>query len=202
VIFPKDVAELIAKGKKTQARRRVKAGAAGSIKDSPYQPGHDYTIQWRDRQPDGDRLVTTTRVIVTELRREPITQITLAEARLEGHADITEFARCWLGPRAQTWDTRKVLDRFHALQQIVWVISFRRGAADTPILLHKYSEYGYTTLPGKAMRGEGEPVDPEIEKYYAHQAAENYRKQPRDWGRDVAKTRRAVEHRRQRKDAA
>lgn len=86
-------------------------------------------------------------ITVTEVRREPLAELSLADARREGYAGVQGALEGW--------------KRTHGLpqpDQLVWVVSFARGdesefvAQDTPVYLRRGG--GYTTVGDVLAAGE------------------------------------------------
>jgi hypothetical protein len=105
MIFTAAAVTQISEGKKTMTRRLVKTGETLC----PYEPSHAYAIQ-----PAGGR--SKDRLTVSEVRQEKLGDITIKDAKREGHRNIPEFVACWL-----------VEHGLYAADLDVWVISFAKG---------------------------------------------------------------------------
>lgn len=197
MIFRLELARLIAQGKKTQTRRRVKSGES----KCRYVEGRAYTIQTGRGKPGNGQIT------ITAVRQERASDITLHDAKREGFRTTSEFLEYW--------------DQLHGegfRDALVWVISFERGdTRDTPRLLRasapqapvckaqvRYADgkmracnrafqdeqdvckcgarrppesdedHGYTTRRVNALKGEGEPVSERMLERYAEAGRERH----------------------------
>lgn len=152
MIFDRDLARKVLHGQKTQARRIVVANM-----DCRYQPGRSYAIQ------PGTNKASIGRLLVTDLRTEPLGDLTFDDARREGFRTRDEFFERW-GSRYRKVDK----------EQPVWVITFKLDDRETVRLLHKFSERGYTTERHEAMEDESEGVDAKTLERFAKDNAERF----------------------------
>jgi hypothetical protein len=166
ILAPTEVRQVLA-GKKTQARRR----AAG---DAPcaYVPGHDYPLERLKSPSELDELerariarpvrpnaqarpprIAVARIVVTEVRREPLGEISLADANREGHRTTDAFRADWVARHDRRWlaglgadpDPAALVARFHERHAAadVWAIGFELDRSAAPRLLAARGERGY-----------------------------------------------------------
>lgn len=103
MIFSKGLHELVLDGRKTQTRRPI----TGDV-SCRYSAGRTYAVQ------PARTAKSVGRILVTDIRREYVGDITPADARAEGFADTQAFFDRW--DELYGWRGR-ALD--------VWVITFR-----------------------------------------------------------------------------
>jgi uncharacterized protein YhfF len=115
LIFTTQMAKLIGAGRKSQTRRVVKPGET----ECRYKPGHSYALQVGRGKP------ATSRITVTEVRRERLGDIDLRDVKREGFRTTDDFRDYW-----------RALHGRYDPDTTVWVISFQRGDhADRPRFL-------------------------------------------------------------------
>jgi uncharacterized protein YhfF len=164
MIFKPELARQVARGSKTQTRRRVKSNE-GTCR---YQIGRDYAVQ------PGRGQKQIARVTISAVRSEPLGEVTLEDARAEGFRTRADFADYWMALYDRDWpileeqfcgrcagwghvndescepcdgigaypqparpSDEKIIERFmarHADRQ-VWVIEFTLSAPDRDIFL-------------------------------------------------------------------
>lgn len=161
ILEPLHLRQVLA-GKKTQARRRA-------VGDAPcrYAPGRDYPLERLKSLGELDDVerarvgrpgaqpprVAVARIVVTEVRREPLGAIALEDAHREGFKTTDAFRMHWVARRDRRWleqlgdepDPALLIARFaerHA-DADVWVVSFELDRAAAPRHLAARSERGY-----------------------------------------------------------
>lgn len=105
MIFTAAAVTQISEGKKTMTRRPVKSGETYCR----YEANRAYAIQ-----PAGGH--SKDRLTVIEVRQEKLGEITLKDAKREGHRSTAAFVAVWLDEHG-----------IYAADLPVWVISFARG---------------------------------------------------------------------------
>lgn len=168
MIFAAEMVRLIAAGKKTATRRLVK----GDEPKGRYRAGKSYAVQPGRGKP------SSFRILVTDVRQEPVGDLTLADARAEGFRTSDEFKLYWIRLHDKAWanpkvdcpecmgigcwdcdDTGKVvkprddvelLARFEDrhAHRLVWVIMFEVDRTDRP----RYLAAGGGWNPANAKR--------------------------------------------------
>lgn len=187
MIVTRDQARWIAQGKKT-AHRLPATGM-----DCRFIEGRDYAITImaeRDeselygysstivvRPGEGNRSTgtrpvrrrrrriaqTVARVAVTSIRRQRLSDMTVLDARAEGHRTTGEYLAAWTEQHG------------HADPDLeVWVLEFHllRQNHDRVRLLHAHSEHGYTADERTALPEEPEAVDEVTAARFAKEAFE------------------------------
>lgn len=169
MIFSNELARKILRGAKTETRRPVKP-EHGPLR---YRPGQSHAVQ------PGRGQASLGRIVLTHVRHELVTSITVAGAVAEGFAGVAGFARRWLElydpPYRQALELAtdiEVLDRLETRfgSQEVWVLTFILDPTAEPRLLHRHSERGYTSSPRDAVPDEPEAVDAAYQDRFTHQA--------------------------------
>lgn len=158
MIFQPELVKQILAGRKTMTRRPVKDGETSCR----YRPGRVYAVQ------QGRGKAATTRItILGEPRQERLGDISLDDARREGFRTREEFREYWAG-----------LYGSHDPERLVWVLSFAKGdCTDRPHLLAARPggpEGDYTSIPARAVRGEGEAVERRLLEREAQKSRERH----------------------------
>lgn len=148
MIFEAAHARLILAGRKTQTRRRVRPGET----ECRYRLGGSYAVQ-HDRQTPA-----TGRLIVVSVARQALGDITLRDAKAEGHRTRQEFFDFWGG-----------LFPTMTLDDPVWALVICPDR-DPVRLLHRDSSRGYTTKRHQALPDEPEAVDDDALAYFTARA--------------------------------
>lgn len=127
-------------------------GELGELVRCPLQKGSMHKLQSRAFAP------SQATIVVLEVRKETLAAITLADARMEGHASIQAALDAYARTHGPSDDST-----------IVWVVSFARetkgdGVAahlnsDTPVLMARNGS-DYTDKPSRAIKGEAEVLLP------------------------------------------
>lgn len=136
MIFSPAHARLVLEGRKSQTRRRIKAGETVCR----WVPGRSYSVQHARGRPAAGRLV------VVSAAQQPLGDLTLRDARAEGFRTRREFLDHW---------HRLFPDMTRA--DLVWVLVIRPDG-DPVRLLHKDSSRGYTSRLEEAVPDEPEAV--------------------------------------------
>ena len=148
MIVPADELELILSPRRLR-RRAMRLPASGRC---PVRDGHAYKLQ--------PRLFARSRVTITikgSPHRAPLADLTLTDARAEGHETIRSALAAWRAWHGDPTDG-----------QLVWVIRFERGdARDVPVYLAARGRDGgtrsdYTLRSDHAIREAGVPVEAAI----------------------------------------
>lgn len=144
----------IRSGRRTMFRIPVKG-------DCRYQPKRCYTLRAAtDQSP-------ALQITVLEVREERLGSISLRDVKREGHRTTQEFVKAWK-------DAHKTYDE----NQRVYVMSFAQGdLTDTPHLLAARpggAQGDYTTIPARAVKGEGEAVQAKLLDRWAVEGRERH----------------------------
>lgn len=162
MIFAPEMVRLITTSRKTQTRRPVR----GDEPKSRYRPGRSYAVQPGRGKP------ASLRIVITDVRQEPLGDLTLADAHAEGFRTTDEFRLYWVALHDKAWIARqhKLLDaehdftdedraetihiralpRFNArhAHRHVWVITFELDRTEQP----RYLAAGGSWNPAHAKR--------------------------------------------------
>ena len=187
MIFKPELVRLVMQGKKT-ATRRLANGAP-----CRYEPGNDYAVQPGRGKP------AVGRIMVLDVDRQLLGDLTFKDALAEGFRTTADFARYWMllhetgyQPNGATAD--ELVERWlsrHGDSE-VWAITFelaRRievAVDDTPLYLHRRVHRGLTTDASNRALGEPEVLDDKL-RHRSHTAASRAAKE-----RDRANVRRAA----------
>jgi hypothetical protein len=157
MIFRPELAELVAKGKKTVTRRVVNG------KPCAYRVGQDYAVQ------PGRGKEQICRIQVIDRERQLLGRLTYQDALAEGFRTRADFARYWMAlhdPRCQveglTADEVIAIWLERQGDVRVWVITFELKRSlqlvlpDVPVYLHRTGSRGSTTTDAR-MKVPGEP---------------------------------------------
>lgn len=153
MIFEAAHARMVLAGRKTQTRRRVRPGETVCR----YRLDGSYAVQHDRQKPAMGRLVVVT------VAQQRLGDITLRDAKAEGHHTRREFLDFWAG----LFPTMTEDDPVWAL-----VIAPDR---DPVRLLHRDSSRGYTTKRHQALADEPEAVDDDALTHYTARARERER---------------------------
>lgn len=169
MIFSARLSRLVLAGKKTQTRRPVR----------PHHSEHHFRVGQSVAVQPGRGQKAVGRILLTDVVRQAVTEISLVDAVREGFRGTADFARTWLA----LYDTAyrealehatdpEVLDRFTArfAGHEVWVLTFELDDSAAPRLLHRHSERGYTSSPRDAVEEEPEAIDEAIQHRITQQA--------------------------------
>lgn len=148
MIFRSDHARMILQGRKTQTRRRVRPGET----ECRYRQGQSYAVQHDRQKPAAGRLVVVT------VARQRLGDVTLRDAKAEGHRTRRDFLDFWAG-----------LFPTMTLDDPVWALVIAPDR-DPVRLLHRDSSRGYTTRRHQALADEPEAVDDDALAYYTARA--------------------------------
>lgn len=134
--FRPQLIDAIARQRKTQTRRLVVAGES----ECRWRKGRSYGV----RAPGGN---VSIRVVVTDVRRERLGDLTFEDARAEGFRSRDEFFEYWEDLHGEL-----------PLDFPVWVITFVLDRGHHSRLLARSPERGepYVESPHHALRDEGE----------------------------------------------
>jgi hypothetical protein len=202
VIFAPQHGRLILEGRKTQTRRLVRPGQAGAAPRCAYRPGRSEPLT-RVKRPDERTpeeesrvrhgkgrppLQQIGRILITDVRRERLGEITFSDARREGFRTAAEFKAAWVRDHDGKWLARQddpsdveLAARFDGAwaDTEVWVISFEHQSQQmflTPAARPAGTERGYadalTDERGRriVMPDEPEAVHPDIVEGWARQS--------------------------------
>jgi hypothetical protein len=147
------MAKLVLSGRKTQDRRPVLPGVAACR----FKVGRVYAIQ------SGRGMRSQGSLTVTDVRREMLSQISLADVKREGFRTTADFRKHWR-------------ERFGPYESEVWVITFVKGDATDRLRLlaarPSSVKSDYTDNPARALRGAGEEVGAKRQERYAESVRE------------------------------
>jgi hypothetical protein len=181
MIFSPPLYGRVLSGRKTQTRRPVKP----KDEATKYRPGMRRCVQ-RGRGKPGEA-----HIILTDVRREPVGEITFEDARAEGFKTTVEFKRYWLGlyspglVKTIDGEDAEVTDEYveehftakHAHRE-VWVITFELDHSDRPRLLaDRNAKSDYTEQPARSLRGSadaGEAIDAATAERYAREGHQGF----------------------------
>lgn len=168
MILRPELAKKIRAGLKSQHRQPVRYDVDGRTASCVYETEHSYAVQ------PGFGKLSICRITITDIRNEPLGELTLRDALREGFKTRDEFYQHW-----QTLHHR--LD----LNEQVWVITFNLGdQTDQPRLLaaRPGAPHGdYVTNPHHAMPDEPEAISAgDVERFgkLAHARDHDRREEP------------------------
>lgn len=157
MIFKPELVKKINAGTKTMTRRIVKDGET----ECRYREGRVYAVQ------PGRGKAASFSITILDIRQERLGEIDYRDARREGFKTTDEFAAYWTA-----------LHKSFRPDQLVWVIGFIKGdLTDTPHLLAARpggAQGDYTSIPARAVKGEGEAVQAKLLDRWAVEGRERH----------------------------
>jgi hypothetical protein len=185
MIFSAPLYGRVLAGRKTQHRRPVLRNDAAT----KHRPGMRHCVKRRQDTP------AEAHIVLTDVRREPVGEITFEDARAEGFKTRAEFAYYWLNLHDRQWAKwnqerlergEELLSDFDALERFngqhfnrqVWVLTFELDHSDRPRLLaDRNARTDYTEQPARSLRGSadaGEAIDAATAERYAREGHQGF----------------------------
>ncbi len=164
IIFKPELVLLIQQGRKTMTRRPMNG-------ECRYRVGHTYAVQSGRGRP------ASLRITIMDVRQERLDDISWRDAKREGFRTTQEFKDYWT----------TLYGRYDP-EQSVWAIAFLKGDhTDQPRLLKARPgppEGDYTSIPARAIHGEGECVPAAVTERYARDASDRPKAEQREKWRE------------------